>query len=901
MELMSSTGHAVEVSSNGILIRNSSNHLLDEGPSLEDPSERLPDDIPNEPLSEEISSKCLIEAPSLSEEMPVESLSEDETNKSQPEEVPSYSLAAESVSPPEVPNKSFSEEAQTKSVTEVSGNVVVVEETFSWNLSQRTVNSSFKTPSTELLLNGSEEPDATRESVHAPDVVEEDVAKVQTNGWKPEACDTSILLPPWNRARVLGPAIAIFDMRGVDSLNYSKAEKLLRCKLAASYRLIDMFGWTDGVNASVSTLTNSGDVLVSPLGILHHEVTSSGVVKVNLEGDIIDPGSTGLTVDTNDLTLHTTIYRARPDIRCIMRFSSPIVVSFSALKCGLLPLCPEAMELGDITYTDYFGAICTAEDESLLGLVQHQNSKVMFLRNFGVVVCGDSVEQSFDVAYKVHVAIETQFKILHVGLANFHIPSEEKQRAVLETTSESPPDVHPSRIDRRLEDVRFEGLIRMLDGAGYQTGYKYRFPVAAKRTARSQSLMEVTHSTKSSASDASRVHDESLPSDPSRSVTPSSRRPASVMNSKSVIENSQGCRISHQFVPLGTDVREYKQKVKEIRKEFLPRHASAGPHSTVLEGVTWDEARRIQESQSNGRGGGGGGIKVTAASRGIIQRDHQKSALFYKEFTTGNPFDAVSKKELDAYVHDVHRKTATPVPPSTLPDVPELESAELTKQESTKEARQQERLNAEQERNKITTEPASLRLIAVDQTVKVESVHQTKKELHVATRQTSKDNLQPVVESSAFSEKQQNLNAGISAKEDTSRIDKFEQPVKPTVTVEQSPARQEKVESGKVETVSSGKEENSQWHGQAVPSPVAPAQVKQEERLAQAVAHSKSPESSQEASKSGRLQKSQSVMESDTNRDTLPKESGAEGVELRTKDKKKKRGLSAIFSKKKEK
>lgn len=58
-----------------------------------------------------------------------------------------------------------------------------------------------------------------------------------------------------------------------------------------------------------------------------------------------------------------------------------------------------------------------------------------------------------------------QFKILSVGLANLYMPSEEKQQAVLETTSESPPDVHPARIDRRLEDVRFEGFMRMLDGA----------------------------------------------------------------------------------------------------------------------------------------------------------------------------------------------------------------------------------------------------------------------------------------------------------------------------------------------------------------------------------------------------------------------------------------------------
>ena len=51
--------------------------------------------------------------------------------------------------------------------------------------------------------------------------------------------------------------IPIADIKGVDSLAYSKGEKILRCKLAAVYRLIDIFGWSQGIynHITVSHIT----------------------------------------------------------------------------------------------------------------------------------------------------------------------------------------------------------------------------------------------------------------------------------------------------------------------------------------------------------------------------------------------------------------------------------------------------------------------------------------------------------------------------------------------------------------------------------------------------------------------------------------------------------------------
>ena len=42
----------------------------------------------------------------------------------------------------------------------------------------------------------------------------------------------------------LGMVTPVNDLRGSDSISYDKGEKLLRCKLAAFYRLADLFGWS---------------------------------------------------------------------------------------------------------------------------------------------------------------------------------------------------------------------------------------------------------------------------------------------------------------------------------------------------------------------------------------------------------------------------------------------------------------------------------------------------------------------------------------------------------------------------------------------------------------------------------------------------------------------------------
>lgn len=61
--------------------------------------------------------------------------------------------------------------------------------------------------------------------------------------------------------------VPINDIRGVESMGYAKGEKILRCKLASAYRLMDLYGWTQGVynQISVSGQQLERDVCIAEL------------------------------------------------------------------------------------------------------------------------------------------------------------------------------------------------------------------------------------------------------------------------------------------------------------------------------------------------------------------------------------------------------------------------------------------------------------------------------------------------------------------------------------------------------------------------------------------------------------------------------------------------------------
>lgn len=483
-----------------------------------------------------------------------------------------------------------------------------------------------------------------------------------------------------------GAAIPIADIRGVDSMNYGKGEKILRCKLASCYRLVDLHGWTNGISHHVTArITQEHEhFLVNPHGMLYHEITASSLVKATLQGEIVDPGTTSLGINKATFALHAAIHAARPDVKAIIHLHNPSATSVSAMQCGLLPLSEEAIVCGEVSYYDYCGSLSDQDESDQLTRALGPNNKVLVLRNFGILSCGESVEEAYYLAGNITTACETQLRTIPAGLENIKLPSEEMQKKMHESMNMSAAgDAGEGKRKWRRGEMEFEALMRYLDNAGYRTGYVYHEPVLRsdrRKVDRANSEVEIPP-TASSFSDYwdqdgisplkqqhMFLHKKAFKSEwlntPNaykkeefdETGTPNPKKITKWVPENSPNKTTAAIKVDKpgQFVPQGDDPKELASKHKMIRKDYYDDRVSAGPQSRILEGISWEEAQRMKDGQASGNTEGV--IVVGAASKGIIQRDHQHNANVYKTYYAPNPFDNMSAEEIDKYKNDVERK-----------------------------------------------------------------------------------------------------------------------------------------------------------------------------------------------------------------------------------------------------
>merc|ERR1719431_1616388 len=85
------------------------------------------------------------------------------------------------------------------------------------------------------------------------------------------------------------------------------------------------------------------------------------------------------------------------------------------------------------------------------------------------------------------------------------------------------------------------------------------------------------------------------------------------------------------------------------------KYLTAGTFKTEVIVHSWEEARQMADAHPSAVGEPYG-MKVGAASKGIIQRDFQHHATVFKSPYAKNPFDSVSNEELEEYKRIINKK-----------------------------------------------------------------------------------------------------------------------------------------------------------------------------------------------------------------------------------------------------
>ncbi|XP_021374347.1 alpha-adducin-like isoform X3 [Mizuhopecten yessoensis] len=505
---------------------------------------------------------------------------------------------------------------------------------------------------------------------------------------------SDLLLPRNHMSRARqssGPVIPISDIHGTDTIQYCKGEKLLRCKVAALYRLIEMKGWTQGIYNHISARINQEHehFLINPFGLLYTEITASSLVKVDMQGEVVDQGTTTLGINRAGFTIHSAIHQARPDIRCIVHLHTPEAVAVSVMKCGFLPLSQEAIICGEVSYHDYQGILVDQNERDALQRNLGPINKVMFLRNHGVVACGVTTEEAYHYANNVMLACESQVKAVPAGLDNLVLVDSEVRKKTFMVGSQGGGGVDTGGKKWRPGELEFEAQMRQLDNVGYRTGYVYRQPILKQeiRRDRSNEVAEPPASSNLShmfegdyensqymspykvALEKQKQHYKAGWLNSPNNYIKQEMEETGTTNPKKITkwvqedeESPKRAAMSikvenaNQFAPLGDNPKEFKLRQKQIRKDYYEEKVNAGPQSRVLEGMTWEEAQKLKaEGKLDGSLSqvGDSIIVIGAASKGIIQRDQQHNVQVYKSQYQANPFESMTEDEIERYKIEV--------------------------------------------------------------------------------------------------------------------------------------------------------------------------------------------------------------------------------------------------------
>jgi ribulose-5-phosphate 4-epimerase/fuculose-1-phosphate aldolase len=128
-------------------------------------------------------------------------------------------------------------------------------------------------------------------------------------------------------------------------------------------------------------------------------------------------------------------------------------IAVAAQEQGLLPISQHAMRFANgIGYHDYEGLALDLDEQARLvrDLGEH---KAMILRNHGLLVCGESVAEAFDLMYYLERACRIQVTAL-AGSAALRFPSA----AVAEKTARQ-----FKGLPYKAKKTEWKALLRMLD------------------------------------------------------------------------------------------------------------------------------------------------------------------------------------------------------------------------------------------------------------------------------------------------------------------------------------------------------------------------------------------------------------------------------------------------------
>ncbi|MBS0223741.1 MAG: class II aldolase/adducin family protein [Proteobacteria bacterium] len=203
------------------------------------------------------------------------------------------------------------------------------------------------------------------------------------------------------------------DSLAQDRVDMSNAEWAARCELAALYRVVDHLGWTDLIDTHMSVRVPGEPTcfLINHYEEMFDEITASSLIKMDLDGKVY--GKQG-RFNAAGFTIHSGVYKARPDVNCVMHTHTRAGGGVSLMKQGLRPLSQDVLHVYDDIVYHHYGVPATIEECEELGKTCRHGSHVI-LHNHGLLTAHATLPGALRGMYMLERACELELISRQLG------------------------------------------------------------------------------------------------------------------------------------------------------------------------------------------------------------------------------------------------------------------------------------------------------------------------------------------------------------------------------------------------------------------------------------------------------------------------------------------------------
>ncbi len=198
----------------------------------------------------------------------------------------------------------------------------------------------------------------------------------------------------------------------------------LKEKVANSCNILAIEGHWDQILGHVTArIPGEQAFLMKPHSFGFEEIRPYHLIVCNFEGEKIK----GDYERHSEVFIHSEIYKARPDVNCVVHSHPPFAIAFGSLRQPLRPISHEGVIFHDsLPLFDYTTALIRTPELGAKVAESLKNCRGLLMKNHGSTVVGESVEQATLYAIFLEKAARIQLSAMAAGEPTWSSDAEAK-------------------------------------------------------------------------------------------------------------------------------------------------------------------------------------------------------------------------------------------------------------------------------------------------------------------------------------------------------------------------------------------------------------------------------------------------------------------------------------------